>query len=77
MRLSGRYNTEESIRGFAQSCFEYALQKEWPLYLSTKNTILKVQPSRVRMFNSKREFSTPAARIHRLRPQQLLCGAAT
>ncbi|HLT22500.1 MAG TPA: isocitrate dehydrogenase (NADP(+)) [Bacteriovoracaceae bacterium] len=35
------YNTEESIRGFAQSCFEMALLKGWPLYLSTKNTILK------------------------------------
>jgi len=38
----GMFNTDESIRGFAQSCFEYALQKKWPLYLSTKNTILKV-----------------------------------
>ncbi len=35
------YNTDESIRGFAQSCFNVALQKKWPLYLSTKNTILK------------------------------------
>jgi isocitrate dehydrogenase len=35
------YNTDESIRAFARSCFEYALQKRWPLYLSTKNTILK------------------------------------
>jgi isocitrate dehydrogenase len=35
------YNTEESIRGFAQSCFNMALVKGWPLYLSTKNTILK------------------------------------
>lgn len=35
------YNTEESIRGFAQSCFNMALSKKWPLYLSTKNTILK------------------------------------
>jgi len=35
------YNTEESIKGFAKSCFEYALKKKWPLYLSTKNTILK------------------------------------
>jgi len=35
------YNTDESIRGFAQSCFNLALQKKWPLYLSTKNTILK------------------------------------
>mmetsp|Transcript_1636 Transcript_1636/g.4023 ORF Transcript_1636/g.4023 Transcript_1636/m.4023 type:complete len:422 (+) Transcript_1636:86-1351(+) len=35
------YNTDESIRGFAASCFEFALKKKWPLYMSTKNTILK------------------------------------
>lgn len=35
------YNTDESIRGFAHSCFNMALGKGWPLYLSTKNTILK------------------------------------
>ncbi len=35
------YNTDESIIGFARSCFNQALSKKWPLYLSTKNTILK------------------------------------
>ena len=35
------YNTDESIIGFARSCFNMALSKKWPLYLSTKNTILK------------------------------------
>ena len=35
------YNTDESIFGFARSCFNQALTKKWPLYLSTKNTILK------------------------------------
>jgi isocitrate dehydrogenase len=35
------YNTDESIYGFARSCFNMALSKKWPLYLSTKNTILK------------------------------------
>jgi isocitrate dehydrogenase len=35
------YNTDESIKGFARSCFNQALMKKWPLYLSTKNTILK------------------------------------
>lgn len=35
------YNTDESITGFARACFNLALQKKWPLYLSTKNTILK------------------------------------
>jgi len=35
------YNIDESIEGFARSCFNMALNKKWPLYLSTKNTILK------------------------------------
>jgi isocitrate dehydrogenase len=35
------YNVDESIRGFARSCMNMALQKGWPLYMSTKNTILK------------------------------------
>jgi isocitrate dehydrogenase len=35
------YNTDESIMGFARSCFNMALSKKWPLYMSTKNTILK------------------------------------
>jgi len=39
--LTGMYNTDESIYGFAHSCFQYALQKNWPLYFSTKNTIMK------------------------------------
>lgn len=37
----GMYNTAKSIEGFARSCFNYALMKGWPLYFSTKNTILK------------------------------------
>ena len=36
------YNLDESIRGFAQACFNYALGRKYPVYLSTKNTILKV-----------------------------------
>ncbi|KAJ8325568.1 isocitrate dehydrogenase, NADP-dependent [Batrachochytrium dendrobatidis JEL423] len=35
------YNIDSSIKGFAQSCFELALSKKQPMYLSTKNTILK------------------------------------
>ncbi|AYQ34284.1 NADP-dependent isocitrate dehydrogenase [Runella sp. SP2] len=35
------YNTDESIRGFARACLQVGLQKGWPVYLSTKNTILK------------------------------------
>lgn len=37
----GMYNTDESITGFAHSCFQYAIMKKYPLYMSTKNTILK------------------------------------
>lgn len=37
----GMYNTDESIRDFARSSFTVALDKKWPLYMSTKNTILK------------------------------------
>lgn len=40
------YNTDESIYGFARSCFNMALDKGWPLYLSTKNTILKAYDGR-------------------------------
>jgi hypothetical protein len=38
----------QSIKGFAHSCFQYALNKEWDLYLSTKNTILKQYDGRFR-----------------------------
>lgn len=37
----GMYNVDESIEGFARSCFNYALARNAPLYMSTKNTILK------------------------------------
>ena len=40
------YNTDESIYGFARSCFSHSLDKGWPLYLSTKNTILKAYDGR-------------------------------
>jgi isocitrate dehydrogenase len=40
------YNTDESIFGFAHSSFQMALTKKWPLYLSTKNTILKAYDGR-------------------------------
>ena len=42
----GMFNTDESIYGFARSCFNYSLQRNDPLYLSTKNTILKVYDGR-------------------------------
>src|SRR5579859_7689512 len=42
----GMYNLDESIVGFARACFNYGLQKKWPVYLSTKNTILKAYDGR-------------------------------
>ena len=42
----GMYNLDESIRGFARSCMNYGLDRGWPVYLSTKNTILKVYDGR-------------------------------
>lgn len=36
----------QSITGFAHSCFQYAIAKKWPLYMSTKNTILKAYDGR-------------------------------
>ncbi|MEM9669398.1 MAG: NADP-dependent isocitrate dehydrogenase [Pseudomonadota bacterium] len=37
----GMYNLDSSIRDFARACMNYGLQREWPVYLSTKNTIMK------------------------------------
>ena len=37
----GMYNHDESIKDFARACFNYGINREWPVYLSTKNTILK------------------------------------
>ncbi|MCK9485734.1 MAG: NADP-dependent isocitrate dehydrogenase [Dehalococcoidia bacterium] len=42
----GMFNTDESILGFARACFNYALDRKYPLYLSTKNTILKAYDGR-------------------------------
>ena len=40
------YNLDNSIIGFARSCFNYGLNLNWPVYLSTKNTILKIYDGR-------------------------------
>jgi isocitrate dehydrogenase len=42
----GMYNLDQSIRDFAHACFNYSLGRGWPLYLSTKNTILKAYDGR-------------------------------
>ncbi|CAA7624862.1 Isocitrate dehydrogenase (NADP) [Candidatus Terasakiella magnetica] len=42
----GMYNLDESIFGFARACLNYGRMKQWPVYLSTKNTILKAYDGR-------------------------------
>lgn len=42
----GIFNTDESIENFAHSCFKYALMRNYPLFMSTKNTILKAYDGR-------------------------------
>ncbi len=68
------YNTDESIIGFAKACMNQALSKGWPLYLSTKNTILKKYDGRFKdlfeeVFNNEFKEKFEAAGItyeHRL-----------
>ncbi len=42
----GMYNLDDSIRDFARACMNYGLNRKWPVYLSTKNTILKAYDGR-------------------------------
>ena len=42
----GMYNLDDSIRDFAKACLNYGLNRQWPVYLSTKNTILKAYDGR-------------------------------
>jgi isocitrate dehydrogenase len=70
----GMYNIDESIRGFAHACFNMALQKNWPLYLSTKkHDSEEVRRSfqgyfpgnlRSRVQRKRRSLRTPAHRRH-------------
>jgi len=68
------YNTDESIIGFARACMNQALSKGWPLYMSTKNTILKKYDGRFKdlfeeVFNNEFKEKFEAAGItyeHRL-----------
>lgn len=55
------YNVDESIAGFARACLNYGLQRHYPVYLSTKNTILKVYDGRFKDIFQEiydREFKT-------------------
>ena len=56
----GMFNVDKSIRSFARSCFNYGLELGWPVYLSTKNTILKIYDGRFKYLFQKifdEEFS--------------------
>jgi isocitrate dehydrogenase len=68
------YNLDESIRGFARACFNYGLARKYPVYLSTKNTILKTYDGRFKnlfeeIFNAEFKDTFDAAGLtyeHRL-----------
>ncbi len=70
----GMYNLDDSIRGFARACMNYGLLKGWPVYLSTKNTILKAYDGRFKdlfqeIYETEFKASFDAAKLtyeHRL-----------
>ena len=58
----GMYNHDESIRGFARACMNYGLQRGYPVYLSTKNTILKAYDGRFKDLSRRSSSrSSPSA----------------
>jgi isocitrate dehydrogenase len=62
----GMYNLDDSIRDFARACFNYGLQRKFPVYLSTKNTILKKYDGRFKdLFEEvfKKEFTPQFEKI--------------
>jgi len=63
----GMYNLDESIRGFARACLNYGLTIGWPVYLSTKNTILKTYDGRFKDLCSKRSSTRSSPRPSRRR----------
>jgi isocitrate dehydrogenase len=75
------YNLDKSIEDFARSCFSYGLIKNWPVYLSTKNTILKKYDGRFKdIFEEiyKKEFKDKFEKInityeHRLIDDMVAC----
>ena len=75
------YNLDDSIKNFARACMNYGLERKWPVYLSTKNTILKAYDGRFKdIFQDiyKKEFSDKfkAASItyeHRLIDDMVAC----
>jgi isocitrate dehydrogenase len=77
----GMYNLDESIYGFARACLNYGLMKKWPVYLSTKNTILKAYDGRFKdIFQEvyETEFKAEFAKLgityeHRLIDDMVAC----
>ena len=75
------YNLDKSIEDFARSCFSYGLIKNWPVYLSTKNTILKKYDGRFKdifeeVFNNEFKKKFEDAKItyeHRLIDDMVAC----
>ena len=75
------YNLDESIKDFARACMNYGLQRNWPVYLSTKNTILKAYDGRFKdLFEEifEKEFSdkfkaTNITYEHRLIDDMVAC----
>ena len=75
------YNLDKSIEDFARSCFSYGLIKKWPVYLSTKNTILKAYDGRFKdlfqeVFEKEFKSKFDSAKItyeHRLIDDMVAC----
>ena len=75
------YNLDESIKGFARACMNYGLDLGWPVYLSTKNTIMKVYDGRFKdlfqeVFDTEYKDKFEAAGIsyeHRLIDDMVAC----
>lgn len=75
------YNLDESIRGFARSCFNYGLNLGWPVYMSTKNTIMKAYDGRFKdlfqeVFDAEFKTKFDAAGLtyeHRLIDDMVAC----
>ena len=75
------YNLDESIRGFARACMNYGLDLGWPVYLSTKNTIMKIYDGRFKdifeeVFQAEYKGKFAAAGItyeHRLIDDMVAC----
>jgi len=75
------YNLDDSIKGFARSCLNYGLDMGWPVYLSTKNTIMKAYDGRFKdlfqdVFDAEFKTKFEAANItyeHRLIDDMVAC----